>query len=250
MLRSKKVAIPKKVPMVRLNKYLANSGVASRRKCDDLIAAGKVVVNGKVEKLLGTRIDEKSASVEVEGIGVQPPERLQYVILNKPKGVVTTASDEKSRKTVLDLVDVDGRIFPVGRLDIDSTGLLILTNDGELSYKLTHPKFGVEKTYEVLLDSSLTASSAAQLEEGVDLAEGRTSKCRIAFPRSANRRLCRITLHQGWKRQVRRMFACTGYEVLKLKRVRVASVRLNGLTLGAWRHLSLKEVSFLKVVVG
>ena len=236
----------KKVPMVRLNKYLAASGVASRRKCDDLIAAGKVVVNGNVEKLLGTQIDEKSANVKVEGLGVQPQERSQYIILNKPKGVVTTVSDEKSRKTVLDLVTVDGRIFPVGRLDIDSTGLLILTNDGELSYKLTHPKFRVEKTYEVLLDASLTESSKAQLEEGVDLEEGRTAKSRIVFPKSANRCLPRITLHQGWKRQVRRMFAYAGYEVLKLKRVRVSSVRLNGLALGAWRHLSPKEVISLK----
>ncbi|NIR51417.1 rRNA pseudouridine synthase, partial [candidate division KSB1 bacterium] len=175
---------------------------------------------------------------------------LEYILLNKPKGVVTTVSDEKSRKTVVDLISSDTRLFPVGRLDIDTTGLLLLTNDGELTYRLMHPKFNVDKTYEVYLDSELNKDDEINIENGIYLEEGKTAKCRIVFPESKNRRRVHLTIHQGWKRQIRRMFAHLGYHVLELKRIAMASLRLNGLAVGQWRKLSSEELNKLRTEIG
>ncbi|MFQ5770878.1 MAG: pseudouridine synthase [bacterium] len=236
--------------MMRLNKYLAECGVGSRRKCDDLIVEGRVLINDMTETKLGVKIDEKTDKVQINGKLLKHPQHLEYFILNKPKGYITTTSDEKGRKTVLDLVKTKTRIFPVGRLDVDTSGLLLLTNDGELSFRMTHPKFEVDKIYEVKLDFVLTIADRKKLESGVYLEEGITSNCKIEFPDLKNKQLLHITLHQGWKRQVRRMFAKLGYQVLELKRIGLASLKLNGLQVGEWREMTTAEVNHLKNGVG
>ena len=232
--------------MVRLNKYLADCGVGSRRACDLLISSGRVAVNRRVETRLGTRIDERNDEVWVDGRPLTRPDRFEYILLHKPKGVVTTAADELGRQTVLDLVRARVRVFPVGRLDKETTGLLLLTNDGALAYRLTHPRFKVPKTYEVLLDRPLTAEDRQTLQRGVVLEEGRTAPCSVRFPSARHKQRVHIILHQGWKRQVRRMFAQLGYDVRALKRLAMGPLSLDGLKPGAWRRLNAKEVAALK----
>lgn len=229
-----------------MNKYLAESGIASRRKCDELIAAGKVVVNGTVERRLGIKIDENADRVKIEGQTIKPVDQYQYFILNKPKGYVTTASDERERKTVVDLIPSQTRVFPVGRLDKDTTGLLLLTSDGELAYKLTHPKFNIDKVYELRLNKDLTSADKKKLESGIKLEEGVTSACTVDFPNVMKKRMIRMTIHQGWKRQIRRMLAALGYVVLDLNRVGLAFLTLGNLKLGQCRKLTHGEVERLK----
>jgi 23S rRNA pseudouridine2605 synthase len=225
---------------------MAECGVGSRRTCDQIIAQGLVSVNDMIEKRLGTKIEEKKDKVKVNGKTIKPSQKFQYIILNKPKGYVTTVSDEKRRKTVLDLVKSKTRIFPVGRLDVDTSGLLLLSNDGDLAYRLTHPKFGVDKIYQVMLDKNLTETDKVKLTSGIVLEEGKTSKCTIEFPNHHNKKLVKLTLHQGWKRQIRRMFAALNYQVVELRRVGFGNLNLKGLPLGAWRALTDEEVSRLK----
>ena len=234
--------------MIRLNKYLADCGIGSRRKCDQFIFEGKIAVNGNIESRLGIKIDEITDTIKFNGNLLKPVKRFEYIILNKPKGFVTTASDEKGRKTVLELVNSKMRLFPVGRLDIDTNGLLLLTNDGDLTYKLTHPKFEVDKIYDVRLDRNLEPADKKILESGIDLEEGTTSECTIKFPTPGDRSRVKMTLHHGWKRQVRRMFDKFDYKVLMLKRVGLAFLNLQGLKSGASRSLTVKEVEQLKRV--
>lgn len=225
---------------------MAECGVASRRKCDDLIEKGNVRVNGTVKRELGIKIDAEQDEVRLNDRVIKPAAQNAYFLLNKPKGYVTTTSDERSRKTVLDLIETRKRIFPVGRLDKDTTGLLLLTDDGELTYKLTHPKFNIDKIYEVSLESELQPADKARLESGIKLEEGVTSECAIAFPCLGDRKFVELRIHQGWKRQVRRMFAELGYEVLKLKRTGLAFLNLKGVAQGKWRRLTEEEVHRLK----
>ncbi|MFQ6116484.1 MAG: pseudouridine synthase [bacterium] len=232
--------------MIRLNKYMAECGVGSRRRCDQMIMEGLVSVNNVIEKRLGTKIEEGRDKVKVKGKIIKPPQRLEYIILNKPKGCVTTVSDDKKRKTVLDLVKSKARVFPVGRLDLDTTGLVLLTNDGDLAYRLLHPKFKIEKIYEVRLDKNLTESDRKKLASGIVLMEGKTSKCTIEFPDKKNRKQARLTLRQGWRRQIRRMFAALNYRVVELRRVGFGCLKLNGLALGDCRALTDEEVSQLR----
>lgn len=232
--------------MIRLNKYMAECGVASRRKCDDLIQRGKVRVNGVIERELGIKIDEFRDEVRLNERLIKPSVRHEYILLNKPRGYVTTTSDEKSRKTVLDLIETRKRVFPVGRLDKDTTGLLLLTDDGDLTYKLTHPKFNIDKIYQATLDTELKENDVGKLESGIRLEEGVTSECAIEFPRAGDLKLVEIRIHQGWKRQIRRMFAELGYDVLKLKRTGLAFLTLKGVKSGQWRRLTTKEVQQLK----
>ncbi|TDI96448.1 MAG: rRNA pseudouridine synthase [Caldithrix sp.] len=234
--------------MIRLNKYLAECGVGSRRKCDQFILEGKVSVNGSIENRLGVKIDENTDSVKFADNLLKKVNRFEYILLNKPKGYVTTAADEKGRKTVLDLVNSKMRLFPVGRLDIDTNGLLLLTNDGDLTYKLTHPKFEVDKIYDVKLDRDLKLTDKKQLESGIDLEEGKTSKCTIQFQNPQDKTRVKMTLHQGWKRQVRRMFDELDYKVLMLRRISLAFLNLQGLRSGASRSLTVKEIEHLKRV--
>lgn len=228
---------------------MAQCGIGSRRKCEKMIIEGLVSVNGVIEKRLGTKIDESRDRVQINGKLIKPNRNLQYVIINKPKGYVSTAWDEKARKTVVDLVKSKARLFPIGRLDIDTTGLLLLTNDGELAFRLTHPKFEVDKIYEVILDRNLAETDRKKLESGVTLEEGRTWPCTIEFPNKRNKKLVKMIIHQGWKRQIRRMFAQINYKVMELKRVGFGPLTLNGLVVGSSRHLTTQEVNQIRNII-
>lgn len=234
--------------MIRLNKYLASCGVGARRKCDALIVNGEVSINNIIETKLGIKIDQHKDLVKVRDKKVQPNTSFEYIILNKPKGVLTTASDDKGRKTVLDLVRLNSRIYPVGRLDRNTSGLLLLTSDGDVAYKITHPKHKVSKIYEVRLDRKLTPDDILKLESGIDLEEGKTSPSEISFILPDNFKYLKMTIHQGWNRQIRRMFATLGYDVTSLKRTAVGSLTLSRIRVGEWRRLTRKEVTTLKAL--
>ena len=234
--------------MIRLNKYLADCGVASRRKCDQLILQGLISVDDVIIKELGLKIDESRNRVKFKDVALKPPKQYKYFLLNKPRGYVTTASDEKNRKTVLDLIDTGSRIYPVGRLDINTSGLLLLSNDGDLTYKLTHPKHEISKIYEAKLDSSLRPPDQTKLESGIRLEEGLTSKCSIEFPKKTDKRIIRMAIHQGWKRQIRRMFEKLGYDVLELKRIGIAFLTLEGVAVRDSRELTHHEIEKLKAL--
>jgi len=234
--------------MVRLNKYLATCGVGARRKCDELIARGLVSVNGAVQSQLGTKVAVGVDRVKFRDTLLEPVAGFQYILLNKPRGVITTSNDERGRTSVVDLVQSKDRLYPVGRLDRDTTGLLILTNDGDLAYRLTHPKYEVGKTYEVHLDKALQEDDKVKLERGVRLEEGVTSKAVVLFVDGEKGSPVRITIHQGWNRQIRRMFEALGYRVRKLKRVRFGDLTVEGLRPGEWRRLRQFEIEQLKAV--
>ncbi len=231
---------------MRLNKYLADCGVGSRRACDKLIEEGKVKVNDKVATL-GTTVEETDkVSVNGKRVGIQ--KKLTYIMLHKPKGCVTTSSDELGRKTVMDYIkDIHNRVYPVGRLDYDTEGLLLLTNDGNLANKLTHPSHEVPKTYVVRLSGSLADTEAKQLENGV-LVEGKiTAPATVKIlQRDAHHTRVEITIHEGRNHQVKKMFEAVGKEVEFLKRTAVGNLRLGGLERGKYRFLTDKEVEYLK----
>ena len=236
--------------MIRLNKFLASAGVASRRKCDELITAGKVKVNGNVTTTLGLQVDDEKDEVEFEGTVVYLAEKKVYFVVNKPVGFVSTVKDELNRKTVIDLIPVTERIFPVGRLDYDSSGVLIITNDGPLSHRLTHPSYEIEKTYYVLLDKVISPRDLYHIEHGIMLDGKKTHPCKVSQIRIYdNCSLLSISIHEGRNRQIRRMFESQGYEVQELDRVLFANIDLKGLKRGEWRHLTTKEISELKKIV-
>jgi 23S rRNA pseudouridine2605 synthase len=225
---------------VRLNAYLARAGVASRRKADELINAGRVTLNGEPGQL-NTFVGARDR-VEVDGRPVAR-QRLAYVLLHKPAGVVTTASDPHGRRTVMDLVDVPERVVPVGRLDVDTTGALLLTNDGELAHRLAHPRYGVEKTYVVEVSGSPSAGALRALEEGVELEDGRSAPARA---RRLGRSRVVLTIHEGRKHQVKRMLEAVGHPVVRLHRSAYAGISADDLEPGAWRELTEVEVTRLK----
>jgi 23S rRNA pseudouridine2605 synthase len=225
---------------VRLNAYLARAGVASRRKADELIKAGRVTVNGEPGQL-NTFVESRDV-VEVDGRRVQK-QQLAYLLLNKPAGVVTTASDPQGRRTVVELVPREPRVVPVGRLDADTTGALLLTNDGDLAHRLAHPRYGVEKTYEVEVAGDPTDAALGELAAGVDLDDGRTAPARVR--RLGPHRL-ELTIHEGRNRQVKRMLQAVGHPVEKLHRSRYAGLTLEGLEPGTWRELEPSEVERLR----
>ncbi len=231
---------------MRINKYLAIGGVGARRKVDELIRLKKVTVNGEIAKL-GMIIDPNKDVVEVMGKKVRGKANFEYVMVNKPKGVVSTVSDESGRQTVVDLVKLPARLYPVGRLDIDSQGLIILTDDGELAYKLTHPKFEIEKEYEVRTGGRITDRVLECLREGVVILGRRTSKAEVeVISQEGDRAKLKIKIHEGRNRQVRRMCAAVGLEVEALRRVAIGGVRLGDLKVGEWRRLTEGEVRNLK----
>jgi 23S rRNA pseudouridine2605 synthase len=227
------------VPLVRLNTYLARAGVASRRAADDLIKAGRVTVNSERGQL--NTFVSRGDRVEVDGREVAP-QRLAYVLLHKPPGTVTTARDPQGRPTVVDLVDLAERVVPVGRLDADTTGALLLTNDGPLAHRLAHPRYGVEKVYEAEVEGEPDAAALRRLAEGVDLDDGRTApaEARLLAPATIE-----LTLHEGRKHQVKRMCAAVGHPVRRLQRSRYAGLTLEGLEPGRWRELEPSEVARL-----
>lgn len=232
---------------MRLNKYMAHSGVASRRKCDDMILAGRVSVNGEKITQMGVVIDEAKDKVRVDGKEIAIKENYIYILLNKPRGVVTTASDEFNRHTVVDLVAVPERIYPVGRLDYETTGVLLLTNDGEMTNYLIHPNYKMAKIYRSLLDRVVRPIDLHKLRNGVELDGEKTMPCKITEIRIFdNSSLLEIELREGRYRQIRRMFELLNYEVEKLDRVQFAGLTVKGLQPGEWRYLTAKEIDALK----
>jgi 23S rRNA pseudouridine2605 synthase len=225
---------------VRLNAYLARAGVASRRRADELIKAGRVRVNGERGQL-NTFVGAGDA-VEVDGRPVEA-QRLAYVLLHKPGGVVTTARDPHRRPTVVDLVAHDARVVPVGRLDADTTGVLLLTNDGPLAHRLAHPRYGVEKVYEVEVDGDPDDEALRRLAQGVELEDGRTAPARA---RRLGPGRIELALHEGRKHQVKRMCEAVGHPVRRLHRSRYAGLKLGELEPGAWRELAPEEVARLR----
>ena len=230
---------------VRLQKVLARAGFGSRRTCDDLIAAGRVRVDGAVA-VLGRRVDAETAQILVDGapVGVRPG--LVYYLLNKPVGVVTTADDPQGRPVVVGLVPDEPRVFPVGRLDLDTEGLLLLTNDGEIANRITHPSYGVEKEYVVHVEGSPTRSVLRQLREGVELDDGVTAPARVT-PVEPN--VLRLVIHEGRNRQVRRMCDAVGHPVIRLVRTRIGPLADRSIRPGTWRHLETDELRALEGAV-
>jgi 23S rRNA pseudouridine2605 synthase len=233
-------------PSERLQKILARAGLGSRRHCEELIDSGSVTINGTVATL-GDKADAETDQIEVDGVRIGTQPGLVYYLLNKPSGVVTTASDTHGRPIVTDLVPVEPRVFPIGRLDQDTEGLLLLTNDGDLSQRLAHPKFGVEKEYLVEVDGSPTRGDLRRLREGVELDDGLTAPAKLAL---VERTLVRITIHEGRKRQVRRMFDAIGHPVVRLVRTRIGPLADRSLAPGEWRALTIDEVRALERAAG
>ena len=222
---------------MRLQKFLSAAGVCSRRKGEEFIKAGRISVNGEVIVELGTKIDPDQDRVEVDGKAIQPSNTLVYIALNKPKDYVTSCS-HPGQKVVVDLVDVSERIYPVGRLDKDSTGLLLLTNDGRLHHRLSHPSFDHEKEYDVTVARPISEGALKKMRDGLPLMGTKTRPARIS--RISHRRF-RIVLQEGKNRQIRRMVRKVGNEVTRLQRQRFASIKLGNLPPGKWRYLSPGE---------
>lgn len=230
---------------VRLNKYLAERGVASRRRCDELIAEGQVLVDDEVVTALGTRIDPSTAKVEVDGVVLRPEVERRYYLLNKPRGVVCTNEIREARPRAIDLIDDPdrGRIYTVGRLDEESEGLILLTSDGEFAQQVAHPSFGVTKTYLVKLRGRVEGEDIERLRRGVHLAEGRTGGAQLRVIKRSNQwTQMQVTLSEGRNREIRRIFAAVGYKVQTLKRVAIGNLTDRRLKPGQWRPLLRSEV--------
>ena len=227
---------------MRLNAWLARAGVASRRKSDELIKAGRVTVNGEVGQL--NTFVQASDEVSLDGLPLAK-QTLSYVLLHKPAGVVTTASDPQGRKTVIDLVDHPNRVVPVGRLDVDTTGALLLTNDGDLAHHLAHPKYEVEKVYVAEVWGQPTDGTLRKIAEGVKLEDGKTAPAQVRRIEAGS---IELTIHEGRNRQVKRMFEAVGHRVKTLHRSAYGPLTLEGLEPGAWRELEPSEVERLRAV--
>lgn len=222
----------------RLQKALARAGLGSRRTCEVLIGEGRVTVDGRVAEL-GNRVDPEIQEIRVDGKLVPVAPSAVYLLLNKPTGVVTTADDPQGRPTVLDLIDVDVRVFPVGRLDMNTEGLLLLTNDGRLAHLITHPSGGVEKEYLVRVEGDPSPAAIRRLREGVELEDGTTAPAQVSRVSDG---LLRIVIHEGRNRQVRRMCEAIGHDVMRLVRTRIGPITDAKLAPGAFRNLSMGEV--------
>jgi len=232
--------------MERLQKVIAGSGFCSRRKAEEYILSGKVSVNGVVVSVLGSKVSP-SDQISINGHNLKREEK-EYILLYKPRGYVCTTSDEKGRKTVLDLVESNNRLYPVGRLDYDTSGALLLTNDGDLTNLLIHPKNKVDKVYVAKIDGLVNPNDISKLARGVIIDGKKTSKARVKIKKidkKKNTSIVELTIHEGRNHQVKKMFECLGYKVIKLKREMFAGLTLDGLTSSKYRHLSIKEVKIL-----
>ena len=239
------------VSVERLQKVIANSGYCSRRHAEELISNGKVTVNGNVVVELGTKVS-KNDVIEVDGTVIDKGIEYVYYLLNKPRGVVTTSSDDKGRKTVVDLIDTNVRIYPVGRLDYDTTGVLLLTNDGEFANGLMHPKNKIDKVYIAKVEGILTGYDVKRLRDGVIIDGYKTSRCHVkvkSTDKSKNTCIVEIVIHEGRNHQVKKMIEFVGKKVIKLKRERFGIFVLSGLNTGEYRKLTNKEVSVMYNII-
>lgn len=244
-----KMVRPSAGSLVRINKYLSSSGVTSRRKADELVSAGRVKVNGRVVRELGTKIDPVKDKVEVDGKGVRSSSRLVYIILNKPKDAVTTARDEKGRRSVMDVVNVRERVYPVGRLDRNTTGVLLLTNDGELANRLMHPKHLVLKVYKATLDRPLREREMARLKKGVPLDGSLVVPDDLYILPESGGVEVGIAVHEGKHHLVKRIFESIDIRVIQLDRYSYAGLTHRGLQRGGWRNLTKREIDSVRKLV-
>lgn len=228
--------------LVRINKFIAMHSDIARRKVDEYILQGRITINGISIMQPGFKIDPQKDKVNVDGVPIKISSKKIYIMLNKPENVISSVSDEKRRKTVIDLVNIKERIFPIGRLDYDTTGLILLTNDGEFANKLMHPKFKVEKTYLVRISRPLEEKHKMKLMNGIKIEGRKTSPCRISYPKRNDFALVSITIREGRNRQVRNMFEHYGYFVRSLHRSEYGALKLTGLKPGEWRYLTEKEL--------
>jgi pseudouridine synthase len=226
------------MPLMRLQKFLSKAGICSRRKGEEYIKAGLIRVNNTIVTELGTKLDPLNDRVEFKGEIVKPKNNLVYIAINKPKGYVTSCS-QPGEKIVLDLIDIPQRVYPIGRLDKDSTGLLILTNDGDLHHRLLHPSFDHEKEYDVTVSKPITDGALKNIADGMPMMGTKTRPARIT--RISSRRF-RIVLKEGKNRQIRRMVRKVGSHVIRLKRLRISKIRLKNLEEGNWRYLTESEI--------
>ena len=235
---------------MRINKYIASCGVASRRKAEELILDGKVKVNGKIIEELSYKVDENKDMVEVNNVKITLDEKLVYLLLNKPEGYLTTVKDQFDRPSVIDLLsDVKERVFPVGRLDYETSGLLLLTNDGDLTYKLTHPKHEIDKTYVAKVKGILTEDEMKNFREGLYIEDYKTAPAKLKVldsDRVKNISTLEIKIHEGKNRQVRKMCKAINHPVLRLKRVAMGKINLKNCKVGEYRYLTDDEVRYLK----
>ena len=236
--------------IVRLQKYMAMCGAASRRGAEEIIENGRVTVNGKKIVEQGVKVEIGADIVKLDGKVIKPSGKMYYIMLNKPTGYVSTVKDQFERATVLDLIstEINERIFPVGRLDYDTEGLLLLTNDGDFTYKVTHPKHNIDKTYIAVLKGGITIKGLQQLRRGVRLDDGFVTSPAVVEMLDAENghTTVKITIHEGKNRQVRRMFEAVGTKVVELQRLSIGKVELGNLPLGRWRHLTSHEINYLK----
>ncbi|CEO33631.1 pseudouridine synthase [Paraclostridium sordellii] len=237
---------------MRINKYIASCGVASRRKAEELINAGRVKVNGKIINELSFQVDENNDRVEVDEKLIGLEERLVYIMLNKPEGYVTTVKDQFDRKSVIDLVkDVGERVYPIGRLDYETSGLLLLTNDGDLTYKLTHPKHEVNKTYIATLKGIPTLNEMKSFEKGLYIEDYKTAPAKIKVLKKNEEKnycVCEIKIHEGRNRQVRKMCRAINHPVMNLRRKAMGKIVLKDVEIGQYRYLTQEEIDYLKTV--
>lgn len=232
--------------MERLQKLISRAGVASRREAENLIAAGRVKVDGKIVTELGAKADIDKNKISVDGRSLKFDAEKTYLLLNKPRGCVSTVKDERGRKTVLDLLDgISARVYPIGRLDLNSEGLLLLTNDGELMNALIHPRFKINKTYVAKVTGGVTEENLDKLRSGIELDDGMTAPAEIFL---LNADTVEITIHEGRNRQIRRMFAAIGCDVKRLRRTAFAGLTLEGVGVGKFRRLTAAEVDNLKKI--
>lgn len=234
---------------IRLQKYLAEAGIASRRKCEEYITAGRVKVNGKIINELGTKVSPEKDEIYFDDKKIENKEELVYILLNKPIGYVTTAKDQFNRDTVMNLIKIKERVVPVGRLDMYTSGALLLSNDGNFVYKITHPKHEINKTYTVTLKGIVTKEDVEKLEKGVDIGGYTTKPAKVKILKTdieKNISRLEITIHEGKNRQVRKMCEAIGKKVQALHRTKIGNISVKTLKIGQWRYLTKKEIEELK----
>ncbi|MBS5981601.1 MAG: rRNA pseudouridine synthase [Clostridium butyricum] len=235
----------------RLQKYMASCGIASRRKCEELILLGKVKVNGNVIEELGFKVNPLKDIVEYDGRVITKEEKKVYIMLNKPEDVITSVKDEKDRKTVIDIVKVNERIFPIGRLDYDSSGLILLTNDGELYNKIIHPRVELDKKYVAVVKGEVSLDDKEKFESGIDIGGYITAPAKLKMLEYSHRKdlsTIEVCIHEGKNRQIRKMCSAINHEVISLKRVSIGNIRLGQLKKGEYRYLNDEEMKYLMLL--